>query len=92
MAEKKKVVVEQIKKFTSQAGNDYTFQKVKPSSWLDIMDDVDAEKKGQRKRLYSSVLEHIVVQPKLVIDDFEDLGFAEMDEVVTNAIRFQQGK
>lgn len=81
---------EQIKKFTSASGAEYTFQKVAPVDWLDILDEVEVEKKGQRRRLYSNVLEHVVVQPKLAPKDFEDFG--EMDEVVTAAIRFQQGK
>lgn len=81
---------EQTKKFTSADGKEYTFQKVAPVEWLDILDDVEAEKKGQRRRLYGQVFEHIVVQPKMKLTDFED--YAEMDEVATAAIRFQQGK
>jgi hypothetical protein len=81
---------EQTKDFTSGSGRKYLFQKVTPVAWLDILDDVESEKKGQRKRLYKQVFEHIVVQPILELNDFED--FAEMDEVATAAIRFQQGK
>lgn len=91
MAEKKKVV-EQSKVFTSEvSGTKYTFQKVAPVDWLDILDDVEGgESKGKRRRLYGQVLEHVIVQPKMELRDFEDFG--EMDEVVTAAIRFQQGK
>lgn len=79
------------KEFTSKQGGKYTFQKVAPVAWLDVLDEVeDGEKKGQRRRLYGSVLEHVVVQPKKTMEEFDD--FAEMDEVVTSAIRFQQGK
>jgi ABC-type branched-subunit amino acid transport system ATPase component len=80
-----------IKEFTSKSGVKYTFQKVAPVDWLDILDDVEAgEKKGQRRRLYGAVMENVVVAPKMELQDFDD--FAEMDEVVTSAIRFQQGK
>lgn len=90
-----------IKNFTSEAGNSYVFQRVTPSKWLKILDDSEAG--GQRKRtsLYPAILANVVVQPGgLTPDDFdtdEDAevqrgGFAELDEVVTEAIRFQQGK
>lgn len=79
------------KDFTSKSGKEYKFQKVAPVDWLDILDEVeDGDKKGQRRRLYGAVLENVVVQPKMKAEDFEDFG--EMDEVVTEAIRFQQGK
>jgi ABC-type nitrate/sulfonate/bicarbonate transport system ATPase subunit len=91
MAQLKKKEIEQTKEFTSEkSGQKYVFQKVAPVDWLDILDEVESEKKGQRKRLYSQVFEHIVVQPKMALTDFEDFG--EMDEVATAAIRFQQGK
>lgn len=90
MAEKAKKTAS-IKDFTSKAGNTYKLQKVSPAQWLDVLDDVeDGGKKGQRKRMYSSALEHIVVSPQMTVEDFEDFG--EMDEVVAEAIRFQQGK
>lgn len=80
-----------VKQFESAAGNKYTFQKVPPVEWLDILDAVeDGEKVGRRRRLYGSVLENVVVQPKLTAEEFEE--YAELDEVVTAAIRFQQGK
>jgi hypothetical protein len=84
-------VHENVKDFESKSKTKYKFQKVAPIDWLDILDEVeDGAKVGQRKRLYGKVLENVVVQPKLEMKDFED--FAEMDEVVTAAIRFQQGK
>lgn len=80
-----------LKDFTSKSGKQYKFQKVAPVEWLDILDEVeDGEKKGQRRRLYGAVTENVVVQPKLKLDEFED--YAELDEVVTAAIKFQQGK
>ncbi|HHT7186910.1 TPA: hypothetical protein ACTZ5N_000118 [Bacillus cereus] len=69
---------------------EYVFQKVAPSTWLDIMDEVDENKGSKRRSLYAAVLENIVVQPKVTLDDFEDS--AELDDVVLSAIRFQQGK
>lgn len=93
MAEQKeKKPVETQKEFTSEiTGNKYIFQKVTPIEWLDVLDEVeDGDKKKKRRRLYGAVCENIIVQPKMELNDWED--FAEMDEVVTAAIRFQQGK
>lgn len=86
MAENKKT-----KTHTSKVEKkEYLFQKVAPSNWLDIMDEVDENKASRRRSLYTAVLENIVVQPKVKLDDFEDS--AELDDVVLSAIRFQQGK
>ncbi|MDR4987160.1 hypothetical protein RGU74_27065 [Bacillus cereus] len=86
MAENKKT-----KKHISKVEKkEYLFQKVKPSNWLDIMDEVDENKGSKRRSLYAAVLENIVVQPKVTMDDFDES--AELDDVVISAMRFQQGK
>lgn len=88
MAKKEK---EMIKEYTStNSGEQYTFQKVTPAEWLDIMDEVNANKEKQSRTLYGKVLENIIVKPQQKLEDFDD--FAEVDEVVTAAIRFQRGK
>ncbi|KAB7635284.1 MULTISPECIES: hypothetical protein [Bacillus] len=84
MAAKQKTHTSKVEK------KEFVFQKVAPSTWLDIMDEVDENKATRRRSLYSAVLENIVVQPKMKLDDFEDS--AELDDVVLAAIRFQQGK
>lgn len=94
METENKVVNKNIKEFKSEFGNKYAFQKVKSSAWLDIMDEVEAAD-GARGKLYPAVLENVVVQPKLDVDDFDEDGrggYAELEEVVTAAIRFQRGK
>ncbi|EEL78651.1 hypothetical protein bcere0028_57620 [Bacillus cereus AH1271] len=86
MAENKKT-----KKHISKVEKkEYLFQKVTPSTWLDILDEADENKSTKRRSLYSAVLENIVVQPKMTLDDFENS--AELDDVVVTAMRFQQGK
>lgn len=94
--------VEKTKTFTSEQGNVYVFQKVTPTKWLKMLDESEASGRRERARLYPAILSNVVVQPGgLTPDDFdkdpvEDEpvrgGFAELDEVVTAAIRFQQGK
>ena len=76
--------------FTSKSGEKYKFQKVKPIAWLELMDEAEVNGAPKRAKLYRAVLENVVVQPQLTVNDFEDM--AELDEVVTAAIRFQQGK
>lgn len=85
--------VEKVKEYTSENGLKYTFQKVSPMSWLDMMDEVESNPKNQRRTLYPKVLENIVVSPKLTVDDFEERGgFGELEEVVSAAVTFQRGK
>lgn len=80
-----------IKTHTSTVtGDKYTLQKVKPSAWLDILDDVENNKENKNRTLYTKVLENIVVSPKKTMDDFTNS--AELDEVVKAAISFQRGK
>jgi hypothetical protein len=91
MAEEKVTLTKNQKEFKSEiSGKTFIFQKVTPVAWLDIMDEVEATKEKKSRKLYGEVMENIVVSPKMGLEDFED--FAEMDEVVTAAIRFQRGK
>lgn len=94
---KVKPKIEKTRQFTSEVKNDFTFQKVGPAEWLDLMDQVENPQTGRpiRAKLYPVVLENIVVQPSMKVEDFSDEpynGYAELEEVVTAAIRFQQGK
>lgn len=81
-----------VKEFPSEiTGVKYMFQKVAPPDWLDILDDADAgDPKTKRRRLYAAVLDNVVVSPRKTLNDFDD--YAELELVVSNAIRFQQGK
>jgi len=81
--------------FTSKFGNKYILQKVSVPKWLDIMDNVEVNGSPKRTKLYPAVLENIVVQPQMKMEDFDGEGYngyAEIEEVVTQALRFQQGK
>lgn len=81
---------EKQKKITVN-GVEYTLQKVSPREWLRLKERCKG-KNGLpiEEKTYTEVLEHIVVTPKKKLDDFED--FAEVEEVVTTAIRFQLGR
>lgn len=82
--------------FESEQGNKYTFQRVKPSKWLEILDKSDAGGTRNRTVFYKEVLSNVVAIPTaLSIDDFDEDGRggnAELDEVVVAAARFQQNK
>ena len=71
-------------------GTDYTFQKMPLRSWIQIQDKC----KNQHghpidEKLIDEVLKHIVVSPKVSLEDFDDQS--ELNEVVKEAITFQQG-
>lgn len=80
------------KEFTSEAGNKYTLQSVVPSQWAALLDRItDRYGKLLNTKAMPEMLEHVVVQPAgLKMDDFED--WAELEEVTTEAMRFQQNR
>lgn len=69
---------------------DFTLQKVFPVEWLRIRDRCK-NKFGipSEEKMYKEILTHIVVEPKMKVEDFED--WKELDELVQEGIRFQQG-
>lgn len=79
------------KDFTSSSGKKYTFQKVNPSKWAEMLDNGEVNGSIKRTIFYPMVFENVVVQPpSLQMDDLEE--WEEVDEVVTEAIRFQSRK
>jgi hypothetical protein len=84
------------KNYTSKSGNEYVFQKVLPSVWLEAMDDVVENGQPKRALLYPMILQNVVVVPGgLKVDDFETNGrngYPELEEVAKAALSFQQGK
>ncbi|MBC3887252.1 hypothetical protein GH810_02875 [Acetobacterium paludosum] len=69
-------------------GVDYTFQKVPPREWVKIRQRCK-DKNGQalEEKLYDEILSHIVVTPKITMDDFEEVE--DMEAVMEAAITFQ---
>ncbi|WPZ17789.1 hypothetical protein UM396_14485 [Geobacillus subterraneus] len=80
------------KEFKSKNGNQYVFQTIPNSKYLEMMDDsVAANGNPLVSKLYAAVLEHIVVQPSgLTVDDFDSLK--ELQEVCEAALTFQSGE
>lgn len=70
---------------------EYTYQKVSPREWLRLKGR-SKNKHGQvnEETFYTEILKHIVVNPKVTLDDFDDVK--HLEEVVAPAVRFQQGK
>lgn len=95
MSETTKKIRVSVQDFKSTYGNNFKFQRVKPSAWLSILDNsVDSGGKRNRVKLYSQILENVVVQPVMKLDDFDNDGFGgfdELEEVIGEALRFQQG-
>ena len=80
----------QTKKVTIE-GVEYTFQRIPTREWIRLQERCQ-DRRGNisTERLASEILEHIVVEPKVKIDDFEIP--AVMEEVVAEAYNFQHGK
>lgn len=79
------------KKYTSKKqGNDYLFQFPGIRSVTKIQDRVK-NKYGimQDEKVADEVLTHIIVEPRLKIEDFNDIG--EFNEVIGAAIKFMHG-
>ena len=70
---------------------DYTFQKLTPREWARLRDRCkDRNGNMQEEMFMSEVLKHIVVQPKVTLDDFSE--WADAQEVCNEAITFQLGR
>ena len=72
-------------------GTEYTLQRISNTEWLKMQERA-TDRRGNISVLKFSkeILEHILVEPRMKIDDFETT--AEMEEVVAEAVNFQHGK
>jgi len=78
------------KKQTVQ-GVEYTFQKLPPRQWVRLRDRCKNRFGNIMEETFTSeVLEHIVIDPKTTLDDFDEWEAAQ--EVVNAAITFQLGR
>ena len=69
-------------------GVEYTLQKVATNQWYKIKDrSKDKNGNPSEEKLFSEVLEHIVVSPKMKMADFEEVE--DFEEVMQAAIMFQ---
>ncbi|HBZ80914.1 MAG TPA: hypothetical protein DEP07_11075 [Brevibacillus sp.] len=79
------------KLFTSEAGNTYTFQH--PGvRMVSKINDASKNKHGvmMEERLSEEILKHVIVQPKMKIDDFGD--YQEYQETINAAYAFISGQ
>ncbi|WP_342547657.1 hypothetical protein NST69_27585 [Paenibacillus sp. FSL P2-0089] len=81
----------QQKKVTTKSGKDYTLQHPGVRNVTKITDRVK-NKHGipSDERLAEEMLQHVVVEPKMRLDDFESYG--EMTEIVGKAFAFITGQ
>jgi hypothetical protein len=68
-------------------GTEYTLQKVAVREWLKMRKRCKVEGELDDELFYDEILNHIVVNPKKSIDDFESTE--ELEEVMKEAITFQ---
>jgi hypothetical protein len=66
---------------------EYTLQKIAVREWLKLRKRCKVEGELDDEMFYAEILEHIVVAPKVSIDDFEEIE--DLEEVMKEAITFQ---
>lgn len=69
---------------------EYTFQKISPREWMRLRKRCSKNGVLDDEKFADEVLEHIVIEPKVKLDDFEDYG--EVEDLVSAAVNFQYGK
>ncbi len=68
----------------------YTLQKVPPREWIKLKNRArDRQGNTSEEKLYEEILEHIVVDPRQGLDDFED--WEELETLMQEAITHQTG-
>ncbi|MNS43026.1 hypothetical protein D3C72_754200 [compost metagenome] len=79
------------KEYTSKVGKNYTFQHPGIRT-VSKINDAAKNKFGvvSEERLSEEVLKHVIVQPKMSIDDFTD--YQEYSEVINAAYAFVTGQ
>lgn len=68
-------------------GTEYTLQKLPPRQALEIREQWHVDGIPNEIKMFDLILEHIVVKPKVTIDDFEDIVVVE--ELVKEAMQYQ---
>lgn len=77
-------------KTVTVANKEYVLQKLPTRKALEIKQKwLDANGQIIELEMYDQVLEHIVVNPKKTVDDFDDIS--ELNKLGTQAVNFQFG-
>jgi hypothetical protein len=69
---------------------EYTLQKIPAREWVRLRQRCTKNGNLNEEKFIDEILEHIVVDPKKRLDDFED--YSELEEVVAEAVNFQHGR
>ncbi|WP_333638213.1 hypothetical protein [Tissierella praeacuta] len=68
-------------------GEDYVLQKLPPRQALELREQWYVDGVPNELKMFELVLEHIVIKPKVTIDDFEDVVVVE--DLVKEAMQYQ---
>jgi len=68
-------------------GKEYTLQKLPVRQALELRDQWQVDGVVDNVKMFDMVLEHFVVHPKVMLDDFEDV--ATVEELVGEALKYQ---
>ena len=78
-------------KTVTVGGKDYTLQKITPREWARLRDRCKNRFGNVVEETFmTEILKHIVVDPKVTLDDFDE--WADAQEVCNEAVRFQLGR
>ena len=75
-----------MKKITVD-GVDYTVQKLPVRQALELREQWQPDGNVDEVKMFDLVLEHFVIQPKKVLDDFEDV--VTVEELVAEVLKYQ---
>lgn len=72
-------------------GKDYTLQKLPVRAGLEVRQNCRTNGDIDDIKFYEQMLEHIVVAPKMKLDDFDDIG--HLEKLMKEVMEYQyQGK
>jgi len=80
-----------LQKTITVGGKEYVIQKVPPREWT-RMRDRSKDRNGNivEERLIDEMFKHMVIDPKVSMDDFED--WAEVQDIFDAVAAFQLGR
>lgn len=70
---------------------EYTLQRIPAREWIRLRQGCTKNGNWNEEKFIDEVLEHIVVEPRKKISDFDE-NYGELEEVVAEAVNFQHGR
>lgn len=68
-------------------GQEYTLQKIPTEAWYQLKDRCATKNGSSEAKLYKEICEHIIVNPKVKMNDFEEVE--DFEALMKEAVAFQ---